>query len=88
MILYHGSNITVEKPHLGLSRRNLDFGIGFYTTVNKDQAITFSQKVGSRKNPKTPIVSVYNFDIDAAESLLNKLSFLKYSHSFNPGEAS
>jgi len=75
MILYHGSNVTVEKPHFGLSRKNLDFGIGFYTTVNKDQAINFAQKVGARKYPKTTLVSAYNFDINAAESVLNILRF-------------
>jgi len=45
MILYHGSDITVKNPNLNLSRKNLDFGGGFYTTENKDQAIDFSQKV-------------------------------------------
>lgn len=32
MILYHGSNIAVEKPNLSKARRNLDFGRGFYVT--------------------------------------------------------
>jgi hypothetical protein len=37
MILYHGSNVIVEKPAL-LPRqvRSLDFGPGFYTTINRD----------------------------------------------------
>ena len=34
MTLYHGSNVTVENPNIGLSRENLDFGAGFYTTEN------------------------------------------------------
>jgi len=38
MILYHGGSVTVEVPNLSLSRKNLDFGAGFYTTANKEQA--------------------------------------------------
>ena len=75
MILYHGSNVPVESPSLALSRRNLDFGAGFYTTVNKDQAIAFAQKVRIRKEQKSPLVSVYDFDREAAESVLDILRF-------------
>ena len=75
MTLYHGSNVTVEKPHLGLSRRNLDFGIGFYTTLNVDQAIAFARKVMIRKESQNQTVSVYDFDIKAAEATLDILTF-------------
>lgn len=37
MILYHGSNVVVEKPKLVPQNRFLDFGYGFYTTTNKEQ---------------------------------------------------
>jgi hypothetical protein len=30
MILYHGSNMIVEKPEVNAGRRALDFGVGFY----------------------------------------------------------
>ena len=30
MILYHGSNMTVEKPRLIKQNRYLDFGFGFH----------------------------------------------------------
>jgi len=42
MLLYHGSNITVEKPRLINLTRGLDFGIGFYLTTNEEQAQQFS----------------------------------------------
>lgn len=35
MILYHGSNVTVDKPKLIRQNRYLDFGYGFYTTTNR-----------------------------------------------------
>jgi hypothetical protein len=75
MILYHGSNSIVEKPNLDLSRKNLDFGTGFYTTVNQDQAIAFAQKVMVRKEQKSQLVNVYDFDREAAESVLDILQF-------------
>ncbi|MBC8545194.1 DUF3990 domain-containing protein [Clostridiales bacterium NSJ-32] len=33
MILYHGSNVIVDKPRLIRQNRTLDFGSGFYTTT-------------------------------------------------------
>jgi hypothetical protein len=64
MTLYHGSNRAVEKPNLFLSRKNLDFGAGFYTTVNRDQAVDFARKVTARKGQANSLVSVYNFDLE------------------------
>jgi hypothetical protein len=75
MTLYHGSNVAVENPNLDLSRKNLDFGIGFYTTVNKNQAVEFAQKVMIRKGQKSQSVSVYDFDMDAGKSALSILQF-------------
>jgi hypothetical protein len=76
MILYHGSDITVQKPNLALSRKNLDFGAGFYTTENKEQAIAFSQKVAERRNTKNQFVSVYDFNLKDGKSNLDILQFL------------
>jgi len=66
MTLYHGSCITVDKPNLTLSRKNLDFGIGFYTTINKDQAIAFAEKIMIRKKQNSQFVSVFDFDTDCS----------------------
>ena len=38
MILYHGSNVKVEKIDLSKSRPNKDFGSGFYLSIDKAQA--------------------------------------------------
>ena len=38
MKLYHGSNVIIEKPDLGLGRKNIDFGRGFYLTTEKSLA--------------------------------------------------
>jgi hypothetical protein len=62
MLVYHGSNIIVEKPNLVLSKKTLDFGAGFYTTTNKEQAISFAQKVMARKKSKSRAVNVYDYN--------------------------
>ena len=46
MTLYHGSNVEVKEPKILKPSRGLDFGAGFYTTTNRDQAIAFA---GSRR---------------------------------------
>lgn len=61
MILYHGSNMAVEKPRLIEQNRFLDFGYGFYTTTNKAQAENFAKKVVVRRGG-TSIVNVYEID--------------------------
>jgi hypothetical protein len=65
MQLYHGSNLIIKTLLLINQERNLDFGKGFYTTSNKEQAIIFSKIVVTReKKPVNnhPFVSIYNID--------------------------
>ena len=75
MILYHGSNVVVEQPKLIEQNRFLDFGYGFYTTTNKEQAENFAQKVIVRRGGK-PIVSVYELNENAQ---INLLKFKRFS---------
>lgn len=44
MLIYHASDVIVEKPDTIHSRLNLDFGKGFYATVLKVQAERYAQK--------------------------------------------
>ena len=69
MILYHGSNMVVEKPRLIEQNRFLDFGYGFYTTTNQAQAENFAQKVVVRRGG-TPTVNVYEIDDHIGGELL------------------
>lgn len=69
MILYHGSNLAVEKPRLLAPNRYLDFGPGFYTTSNLSQAKNFAGKVTARNRSGESIVSVYEMDEQAVQSL-------------------
>ena len=69
MILYHGSNLVVNKPKILTPNRFLDFGTGFYTTSNLSQAKNFADKVVARKGEGTSTVSKYEFDEVAFEKL-------------------
>lgn len=75
MIVYHGSNLVVEKPRLIVQNKYLDFGYGFYTTTNKIQAISFAEKVYKRKNEGTKQVSIYEID---EEKLFAECSVLRF----------
>jgi len=80
MTLYHGSNQIIKIPELRSSTRTLDFGAGFYTTTNKEQAISFAVKVYDRSirvgnTPQGKFVSVYEVDYEAMRKELDILRF-------------
>lgn len=75
MILYHGSNMTVSTPKLVPQNRYLDFGFGFYTTTNKEQAISFADKVTKRRKDGSKTVSIYKLDEKIAFSECSVLRF-------------
>ncbi len=72
MILYHGSYTEIKLPDLLHSRKNVDFGPGFYTTPLYEQAVNWARKF--KKNGNSGIVSYYRFD----ENKLQKLKILKF----------
>ena len=42
LTVYHGSTCRIEEPLAGVCRPNLDFGIGFYVTDLKEQAVRWA----------------------------------------------
>lgn len=77
MILYHGSNVIVDRPKLIQQNRYLDFGFGFYTTTNKNQAISFANKVAKRRETGQKMVSIYEINEAVAFSECSILCFDK-----------
>ena len=75
MKLYHGSNQVVEKPQIIAAVRGLDFGRGFYTTSNYEQAVRFTKNVVKRKKEGRCTVSAYNID---EEDLFKNCSIMKF----------
>ena len=74
MIIYHGSNVTVEEPKILTPNRYLDFGAGFYTTTNFDQALNFAGKVTMRKKCGRSTVNIYDLD----ESIFENVNVLNF----------
>lgn len=58
MILYHGTNLDIQKIDLSLCRPYKDFGRGFYVTQLQEQAQKMAKRV-SRLYGGAPIVNVY-----------------------------
>lgn len=74
MILYHGSTVAVRTPKLLVNQRELDFGKGFYTTADLEQATRWARRTALRLRSTEAFVTVYAVD-DAALRALNVLSF-------------
>ena len=77
MTIYHGSTISVETPKIVKSNRLLDFGEGFYTTSNKEQAVRWAEIVAAKRNENNRVITEYHFDIDEARINLNVITFEK-----------
>ena len=75
MIIYHGSDTDVDNPVILTSNRFLDFGNGFYTTSNKEQAISWAKRVCYRNQKEIGYVSVFEFDLEKAKKELNFREF-------------
>lgn len=74
MQVYHGSDMLVKNPAIIQPKRALDFGAGFYTTTNTEQAKSFSRIVQDRNNSAERHISIYTLDID----LLKKQNILYF----------
>lgn len=74
MILYHGTNCSIDKIDLNKCRPYKDFGKGFYLTTIKEQAEKMARRV-SRIYGESPIVNAFIYDIDADNSDINIKSF-------------
>ncbi|MCL2242775.1 MAG: DUF3990 domain-containing protein [Chitinispirillia bacterium] len=73
MLLFHASNLEIKRPKLVNRAQTLDFGSGFYTTSNREQAESFALKVYARRGREgMPTVNAYNF---AGTAGLDTLTF-------------
>ena len=68
MRLYHGSNVEVRKPSLRKSRKNTDFGRGFYTTTQKEQAEHWTSIKIDRAKTGRRVVSIFEVDDEVLDN--------------------
>lgn len=80
MILYHGSNQSVETIDLTLSKRAKDFGQGFYLSQDRQQAQKMAELTTFRTGYGTPTVSPFQFDERIlTQTILNVKTFDGYT---------
>lgn len=82
MILYHGSNMVIDRIDLEKSKPNKDFGKGFYLSENetqaKEMAVFKSMQLGGE-----PVVTKFEFDKDILNSsALHTRIFEDYSEEW------
>ena len=75
MLLFHGSNVPVERPVLMPRTRALDFGAGFYLTSDADQATRWARTTVLRRGTGVATVSVF----ELAEDDLARLKVLRFA---------
>ena len=49
--VFHGSYTKVDRPDLSFSRKTLDFGVGFYVTPVREQAVNWAKRWRLRNLP-------------------------------------
>lgn len=74
MKVYHGSTNIVDTPLVGVGRRNLDFGQGFYVTDLMEQAISWASR--PLNEGKTQVLNIYEFDMD--DILAERYNYKKF----------
>ncbi len=59
MKLFHGSILTIKHPKILKQQRLLDFGNGFYTTTNQNQAERWAKIKKKRSDEQKSIVTIF-----------------------------
>ena len=64
MLLYHGSNVIVNKPKIIISDKGRDFGYAFYLTPIQEQAERWAKRKAKLMKEGTPTISVFEWNED------------------------
>lgn len=80
MILYHGSNVSIETIDLSCSKPNKDFGRAFYLSSDISQAEEMA-RAKCIQFGGIPHVTTFEVD-DEAMALLNYKRFEEYNHEW------
>ena len=80
--VYHGSNVEVREPLVGIGRENLDFGLGFYVTALITQADEWARNKARYFMQTEGSVSLYDFDFDAAVAAFRFHKFEAYDREW------
>jgi hypothetical protein len=69
MRLYHGTDTRIREPRVLVPNRTLDFGPGFYTSSDREQARRWARSVARRRGSGPALVHAYECDDEALAGL-------------------
>ena len=75
MILYHGSNVEIERIDLERCKPYKDFGRGFYLTTLENQAFDMAKRTTALHDCGQPVVTVFELQDDWRETGINFRAF-------------
>ena len=81
MRVYHGSTMVVEHPLVHVGRRGLDFGLGFYVTDIRRQAVAWADRMARVSNVQG-IVNSYELDMERVRREFSCKTFLEYDEQW------
>lgn len=82
MILYHGSNMMIDRIDLAKSKPNKDFGQGFYLSEDESQALEMASFKAMQLGGDA-VVTRFEFDKEMLESNLLRIKvFTEYSEEW------
>lgn len=62
--VYHGGTVAIQSPRFDVGRANLDFGLGFYITDLRQQAVDWAKHMSDRRK-EPAVLNTYQLDRDA-----------------------
>ena len=65
MEIYHSGYCSIEHPEIRIGKYAKDFATGFYCTELKEQALRWAKRYD------TPVISVYEFEVDNSLRILH-----------------
>lgn len=77
MKIYHGSTVAVRRPSLRYGRYSTDFGKGFYTTTDFEQAARWAHIKKERENSIHAVVSIYEIPDNLLEN--SNIKIMQYN---------
>ena len=80
MKLYHGSTVVVKQPNIRIGRKNTDFGKGFYTTTDIEQAKKWSGIKKQREEENNVKNKSYKKGCKYCQRPSNKTKFITRRH--------
>lgn len=81
MRVYHGSTMVVEHPLVHVGRKGLDFGLGFYVTDIRQQAVAWADRMARVSNVHG-IVNSYELDMERVRREFSCKTFLEYDEQW------